>query len=61
MMTFELKFATDNDAFVVDWRAEVLAILEDVEEAIENGVVSGNVHDSNGNTVGRFFGTRDTA
>ena len=56
-MHFELKFDTDNDAFVSDWRAEVTAILHDVTEAIEGGCLSSSVHDSNGNTVGRFFAT----
>lgn len=60
-MRFELKFDMDNDVFVPDWRAEALAVLHDVTEAIEGGCVSSSVHDSNGNTVGRFFATTDNS
>lgn len=56
-MKFELKFDMDNDAFTVNWRAEVQAILNDVSEAIEDDddCLASNVQDSDGNTVGRFF------
>ncbi|KKN17930.1 hypothetical protein LCGC14_0960760 [marine sediment metagenome] len=59
-MHFKLKFDTDNDAFATDWQNEVTAILQDVAEAIEGGCLSSSIHDSNGNTVGRFFATLET-
>lgn len=58
-MKFELKFDMDDDAFTVDWRAEVQAILNDVSELIEDGIdcLDSNVYDSNRNIVGRFLVT----
>jgi hypothetical protein len=56
--TFELRLATDNDAFVVDFLAELIAINDKIVERIRMGDWLNNkwhdVRDSNGNTCGQF-------
>jgi hypothetical protein len=53
---FELKMNTDNDAFFTN-PTELADILRIVAQHVDNGVISGGVLDSNGNTIGRFFQT----
>ena len=53
---FELKFATNNEAF--DDHApeyEIARILARVAKRIEFGASDGRIFDSNGNSIGHFY------
>ena len=53
---FELKFATNNEAF--DDHApeyEIARILARVAKQIEFGAKDGKILDANGNSIGRFY------
>jgi hypothetical protein len=50
---FKLEFSCDSDAFAVDFRYEISAVLNDVGNRVERtGENSGVVRDANGNTIG---------
>jgi hypothetical protein len=53
-MTVTVEFFTDNDAFMDDFKADVVHQLRNVADSISNGQLSGAVRDYNGNTIGRY-------
>ena len=54
-MRFTLKIDNyDNDAMTEIPYSETARILRDAARRIENGVTSGSIRDTNGNTVGSF-------
>jgi hypothetical protein len=56
MSKFKLAFDTKNEAFDDDaYLPEITRILRDVARQVEeNGLTSGSIKDSNGNTIGDF-------
>lgn len=51
---FEIKFSTDNAAFMDDPAEEVASILRGIATDIENGAKDGIAMDINGNKVGEW-------
>lgn len=50
---FKLEFTTDSAAFE-DNKEEIKGIIGFVLDKLDSGFKSGNVRDSNGNTIGHF-------
>lgn len=60
MTKFELKLESDNDAFSIgDPADEVTWLLTEVINHLDNGRLSGQLRDSNGNTIGHFALTNE--
>jgi len=51
---FTLKMETDNDAFSSSRAVEIARLLRRAATMLEQGRVSGNLMDYNGNTVGKW-------
>ena len=51
---FHINFTTDNAAFTDDYFGEAAQILKDVIDSMEHGNQDGTIHDSNGNTIGKW-------
>ena len=68
-MTFHLEFTTDNDAFYPALGMEICATLRELIHQFESGQqyldrdqsASGNLRDSNGNTIGHWLYKPHTA
>lgn len=59
---FNLKFATDNEAFRFDGpEYEAARILRQIADKIEGGNGSGVIHDINGNRIGEWSLDRSDA
>jgi len=58
--TFKLKIIMENDAFVENENQELSRILMRLTTRLEEGEISGNLRDINGNTVGRFSKEMET-
>lgn len=50
-----IEIETDNAAFDEDERAEAVRIIREAADFIESGGDARNLHDINGNTVGRVL------
>ncbi len=53
-MTITIHVKTDNAAFSDDPDSEQYTVVRDVLHRIRDGERAGTLHDSNGNTVGKF-------
>lgn len=55
-MGLKIKFKTDNAAFSDDCGGlhEAFLVLDHVKDRLISGAKSGNLRDSNGNTVGKW-------
>lgn len=50
-----IRVQLTNDAFVDNLSEEIKKVLNQIPDAIDRGVVSGKLRDSNGNSVGCFY------
>jgi hypothetical protein len=51
---FELTILTESAAFKPAYLPELARILREAAENLDKGIVNGNLHDKNGERVGRF-------
>lgn len=54
MSTFRLEIKTTNAAFEEDPGPELARLLREAADKVENGTVTGILHDYNGNRVGEY-------
>ena len=50
----QIKFSTDNEAFMVCGDAEIRRILEKIADQVERGWECNAIMDSNGNRIGEW-------
>lgn len=53
-MELKIKIELDNVAFFNDFETELQQCFDEILDCIGNGQKTGPIHDSNGNTIGRF-------